>query len=78
MSLLNHNPPPTTSGNFQQLKNLYGMVQNPQAFLQNLASQNPQLQQVMQMCNSTNPKDVFYALCKQRNVNPDDILNQLK
>ena len=54
------------------------MVQNPQAFLQNLASQNPQLQQVMQMCNSTNPKDVFYALCKQRNVNPDDILNQLK
>ena len=81
MSLLNHNLPQATSGNFQQLKNLYGMMQNaqnPQAFLQNLARQNPQLQQVMQMCNSTNPRDVFYALCKQKGVNPDEILNQLK
>ena len=77
MSLLNHNSP-QPSGNFQQLKNLYGMMQNPQAFLQNIARQNPQVQQAIQMCNSTSPRDVFYALCKQRNVNPDDILNQLK
>ena len=77
MSLLNHNPPPT-SGNFQQLKNLYGMIQNPQAFLQNIARQNPQVQQAIQLCNSSNPRDIFYAMCNQRGINPNDILDQLK
>ena len=46
----------------------------PQAIL----AQFPQLQQVVKMCNGQSPKDVFYTLCKQRGVNPDDILNQLR
>ena len=46
----------------------------PQAIM----GQFPQLQQVMNMCKGQNPKDVFYSLCNQRGINPDDILNQLR
>lgn len=78
MSLLNHNIP---TNNIEQIKGLYNMMQqaqNPQAFMQQIASQNPQFAQVLQMCNSKNPKDLFYSMCKQMGVNPDTILNQLK
>ena len=54
------------------------MIQNPQAFLQNIARQNPQVQQAIQLCNSSNPRDIFYAMCNQRGINPNDILDQLK
>ena len=77
MSLLNHN----TSPNVGQLKNIYNMLSkssNPQAMLAEMAQKDPNIAWVMQMCKNGNPKDLFYALCKQRGVNPDDILNQLK
>lgn len=80
MSLLNHNTP-IQFNNIEQIKGLYNMMQqaqNPQAFLQQVASQNPQFAEIMQMCNSRNPKDLFYMMCKQRGIDPNTILNQLK
>ena len=77
MSLLNHN----MMSSFQQIKNLYSMMQqaqNPQALLNQMVKTNPNLAWVMQLCQNSNPRDVFYSMCKERNVNPDDILNQLK
>jgi len=77
MSLLNHN----LNANISQLKSLYNMLStssNPQALLNDMAKSNPNLAWVMQMCNGGNPKDIFYAMCKDKGVNPDDILNQLK
>lgn len=65
----------------QQIKQMMGMlngVQNPQAILQQVAQQNPQLAQVMQMCQGKNPQEVFYQMCNQRGINPDEILNALK
>lgn len=65
----------------QQLKQMMNMLngaQNPQAVLQQVAQQNPQLAQVMQMCNGKNPQQVFYQMCQQRGINPDEILNALK
>lgn len=47
---------------------------NPQAIM----AQFPQLQQAVRMCQGQNPRDVFYSMCKQRGVNPEDILNQLR
>lgn len=79
MSLLNHNTP--TPNNIAQLKEAYNMVSNssnPRAMLNYLAKTNPNLAMAMQICNGQNPKDIFYEMCKQRGVNPDDILNQLK
>ena len=58
-----------------QVKNLMRMAQgNPMA----LAQQNPMLGQVMNMCRGQNPQQLFYAMCQQRGVNPDFILNELR
>ena len=68
-------------GNLAPLKNMLSMLnaaQNPQAALNMLAQKNPQMAQVMNLVGGRNPQEVFYELCKQRGVNPDDILNQLK
>ena len=68
-------------GNIAPLKNMLSMLnaaQNPQAALNMLAQKNPQMAQVMNLVGGRNPKDVFYELCRQKGVNPDDILNQLK
>ena len=69
-----------SGGGFQvnpQLAQMARMM-NGGATPQAIMSQFPQLQQVVKMCNGQNPKDVFYSMCKQRGVNPDDILNQLR
>lgn len=60
---------------------LYGMFrnsQNPQAMLSQLAKNNPQMAQVMQMCNGRNPQQVFYEMCQQQGVDPNSILAQFK
>ena len=75
MSLLNH------SNNFNQLRNLYNALarsSNPQAMLEEMASKDPNVAWVMQMCKNGNPKDLFYEMCKQKGVNPDDILKQFR
>ena len=53
---------------------------NPSAAMQELISRNPQIKQVLDAIQKSgnNPKDAFYALAKEKGVNPDDILNALK
>lgn len=66
---------------FAALKNALNMLraaQNPQAVLQQVAKKNPQLAAIMQMCSGKNPQEVFYELCRQRGVNPESILSQLR
>lgn len=78
MNPLGNNDAP---GNLAPIKNMLAMlngVQNPQAVLNMLAQKNPQFAQVMQLVQGRNPQEVFYEMCKQRGINPDDILNQLK
>lgn len=60
--------------------NLIKSSKNPQAMIQSMMTQNPQMKQVMDLVNQNggNPKDAFYALAKEKGVNPDDILNMLK
>ena len=60
------------------MNSLYQQMQGQQ--IQNNLTNNPQLQQVMQMVKASNmtPKEYFYALAKQRGVDPNTILNMLK
>lgn len=53
---------------------------NPAATLQAMAAKNPQMQQAMDFINKCggDPQKAFYALAKQKGVNPYDILNALK
>lgn len=65
------------------IKNLFGMVKNqsnPQAFLQMIAGQNPQISQVLQMVNGSGmtAKNLFYKMAQQRGVDPQQVLEILK
>ena len=64
----------------KQMFNLLKSAQNPQALLNNMASQNPQLKQVMEVINQHggDPKKAFYDIAKERGIDPNEILNQLK
>lgn len=67
--------------NIQQVKGLMSqlnMMQNPQVAMQQMAQSNPQLNQVLQMCQGKNPKDVFYSVCQQRGIDPEQFIKMLK
>lgn len=55
-------------------------AQNPQAMLQSMVNQNPQMQQVMNLIRQSggDPKNAFYALAKQKGIDPNQILNMLR
>lgn len=47
---------------------------NPAALMNMLAQQNPQVAQIMNMCKGKNPKEVFFAECKNRGIDPNEII----
>lgn len=69
--------------NLLPIKQMFQTVraaQNPQAMLQLMAQQNPQLQQAMSLVQQSggDPQRAFYALCQQRGIDPQQIINALK
>ena len=73
----------STNNQLSQIKNMMKLMKgntNPMQLLQSMSKNNPQLQQVMAMINQSgkSPKDLFYELAKQKGINPDDIINQLR
>ena len=52
---------------------------DPMGAINQMASNNPQMQQVMQVIqqNGGNAKQAFYAMAQQRGVDPNVILQQL-
>ena len=70
-------------GNIGQIKQMMQMVRsagNPQAMVQNMAQNNPQMKQAMDFIqqNGNDPKRAFYALAQQKGVDPDEILRTLQ
>lgn len=66
-----------------KVKQLMGMVngsQNPQAMLNQMMMQNPQLKQIMDYVQQSggDPKTAFYSMADKMGVNPQDILDMLK
>lgn len=71
------------NSNTNPLVNAFKMMKgarNPQQLLNNMMQSNPQMKQTMDMIKSSgkSPKDLFYEMAKQKGVNPDSILSQLK
>lgn len=66
--------------NFKQMLNAVRSAQNPNAVMQMLVQQNPQMQQVMQVVqqNGGDPRAAFYNLARQKGVDPEQILSMLK
>lgn len=63
--------------NFQRMASLLKSSNNPREAIMKLAQQNPQMKQILNLCNGKNPKDVFIEECKNRGINPDEIISQL-
>lgn len=73
-------PNPLLQNNPNQLQNIYKMMQNgdPMQIFQQMAMRNPNMQPIMNMINSgRNPKDLFYQMCKQRGINPDEFIKNI-
>lgn len=62
---------------FKRMAGMLNSTQNPQAALNMLAQHNPQVREVMQMCQGRNPREIFVQECKNRGINPDQLIQQL-
>lgn len=66
---------PQMAQNIQQVKGLMRMANgNPML----LAQQNPAFAQVMNMCKGQNPEQLFYDMCRQKGIDPNAIINELR
>ena len=54
--------------------------QNPQATIQSMAANNPQMQQVLQYIQQSggDPKAAFYKMAAEKGVDPNQIIGMLK
>lgn len=64
----------------RQMMNAVRMAQNPQAALNQLIMNNPQMKQVMDIVqkHGGDPMKAFRAEAEARGMDPDEILNMLK
>lgn len=63
------------------LGQIYSAMQsnNPMQIFHSLAQGNPQLQPIVQMLqNGNNPETIFRALARQRGIDPNQFINNLK
>ena len=72
-----------TSPMMGQIKNMMSMVrmsQNPQAMIQQIMQNNPNMKQVMEIVQQYggDASRAFYTLAEQKGINPQEILDLLK
>ena len=66
-----------TTNNIKQLVSRFKSMSNPQLMAQQMLNENPQLQTAIKMAGG-NYEQAFKNMCKQYNVNPDEIMNMLR
>ena len=64
----------------KQVVNQLKACQNPKLMLEEMAKSDPQIAGVMQLINASggNPQQAFYALAKQKGIDPNQVLSMLK
>ena len=74
------NPQNDNVQSLRQMANAVKNSRNPQMMLMQLAQSNPQMKQAIEYIgqNGGYAKEAFYALAKQKGVNPDTILNMFR
>ena len=67
-------------GQIKQMMNAVRMSQNPQALLNQMAMNNPNLKQVMDIVNQYggDPMKALNAVAEQKGINPQDIFDMMK
>lgn len=51
---------------------------NPQAMIQQMAAQNPNIKKAMDMCQGKNPEQVFKDMCRKNGIDPGQITGMMK
>lgn len=79
LQALRNNP----TSNLSQIKSMMNMVRsagNPQAMLQSMLQNNPQMRQVMDIVNQSggDPKAAFYKMAEEQGVDPEQVLSMLR
>lgn len=69
--------------NTETVKSIFSMLNgssNPYQLLINIAAKNPMIKNIMDSADKSGKsyQDMFYELAKQRGVDPNNIINQLK
>lgn len=57
---------------------MYKAAKKPQAALQMIAQQNPQINGILQLCGSGGLRNSFYQMCREQGVDPEEVLRQLQ
>ena len=60
--------------------NMVKSAKNPQAALQNMMQNNPQMKQVQGLIDQYggDPKTAFYKMAEEKGIDPDQILTMLR
>ena len=68
------------TGQIKQMMSMLQSAQNPQAMLNQMMQNNPQMQQAMKLINQYggDAKKAFYSLAQERGIDPQEILKMLK
>ena len=68
------------NNNLQQMANAVKNSRNPKAMLEQMMQSNPQIQQALNYINQNggNAKDAFYALARQKGVDPESVLKMFR
>lgn len=69
--------------NAETAKSIFSMLNgssNPYQLLINMAAKNPMIKNIMDSADKSGKsyQDMFYELAKQRGIDPNNIINQLK
>ena len=80
---MTNNQSQSLQNNFKQIKQMMNMCKgasNPQQLIMNLANQNPQMKQVINLIQNSgkSPKDLFYEMAQQKGIDPNQIINMLQ
>lgn len=51
---------------------------NPQAAINAMAQQNPNVKKAMEMCQGKNPQQVFEQMCRQNGIDPAQFTEMMK
>lgn len=80
------NAPQNNQGNNALMQNITNIIQfakgqpNPQALIQQMIMRNPQAAQMLNQMQSSrqSPKDMVIGMLKQRGIDPEQIMKQLR
>ena len=69
-----------SNNNVQQMANVMKTMRNPQAMLNQLSQNNPQVKELITMLQTSgkSPKDMFYQMAQEKGVDPEEVLKMLR